>query len=236
MDKLSDIKLLNKGLIVFGARPGMGLTMTTLKLANQLAKAETVLFISYQHYQEKIDYFLRSQGTEKSAALHINTSLQFYDYNQNFYYSLKELIDKIRPSTIVIDDLDCMLGDDREIREEGDELISKLHQLCTQLSVRIILNVTISDKVEYRGGDKRPCLRDFTWSRNLMHEADEIYTLYRPEYYGMTQDENGEPLEGIMEIEMVKEKQCREKTYRISHEKEQIFLWTSSIENPSSIS
>ncbi|MBV6641043.1 MAG: hypothetical protein KI791_10000 [Cyclobacteriaceae bacterium] len=223
MTRLADISLADKGLILFGARPGMGLTRTVLKLANHLAESETVLFISYQTYERKLIKICEELNFQKQDILFFNTRLGFYDMLSDYKTSLNVEISRTNPRTVVIDDLDGLLGEnyDLDVSLRAD-LITGLQELAVDANIRIILNVTLSRKVEHRGGDHRPKLRDFTWCRDLVHVANEVYILYRPEYYGMRQDEHGNNLSGLMEINRVKESNCNEVTYNIACDKEHI--------------
>jgi replicative DNA helicase len=72
------------------------------------------------------------------------------------------------------------------------------------LSVPVIALSQLSRAVETRGGDKRPQLSDLRESGSIEQDADMVMFLYRPEYYGITQDENGMPTQGIGEIIIAK--------------------------------
>jgi replicative DNA helicase len=58
----------------------------------------------------------------------------------------------------------------------------------------------LSRAVETRGGDKRPQLSDLRESGSIEQDADMVMFLYRPEYYGITEDENGMPTAGTGEV------------------------------------
>ncbi|MEQ8878897.1 MAG: hypothetical protein RLQ12_04650 [Cyclobacteriaceae bacterium] len=223
MSRLADLPLADKGLIVFGARPGMGLTRTILKLSNHLAEDETALFISYQTYEERLIKILDELHFSKLNSLFLDTHLGFYDVLSTYLTALQETIAKSNPKTIVIDDLDSMLGENYGLGLPlREELITGLWEIAINANIRIILNVSLSAKIERRGDDHYPKLRDFTWCRGLVYTATEVYTLYRPEYYGMTQDEYGNSLSGQMEISRVKAQNCVETKYLIACDKEHI--------------
>ncbi|MBR9997797.1 MAG: DnaB-like helicase C-terminal domain-containing protein, partial [Cyclobacteriaceae bacterium] len=57
---------------------------------------------------------------------------------------------------------------------------------------------------ETRGGDKRPLLSDLRESGSIEQDADMVLFLYRPEYYGITEDENGISTKGFGEISIAK--------------------------------
>ena len=62
----------------------------------------------------------------------------------------------------------------------------------------------MSRAVETRGGDKRPQLSDLRESGSIEQDADIVMFLYRSEYYGLTQDENGMPTQGVAEVIIAK--------------------------------
>jgi replicative DNA helicase len=58
--------------------------------------------------------------------------------------------------------------------------------------------------VETRGGDKRPQLSDLRESGAIEQDADMVMFLYRPEYYGITEDEDGASTAGVGEVIIAK--------------------------------
>ena len=51
---------------------------------------------------------------------------------------------------------------------------------------------------------KKPILSDLKYNVNLQNTADKILMLYRPEYYGFLQDEEGNSNAGKLEVIIVK--------------------------------
>ena len=64
----------------------------------------------------------------------------------------------------------------------------------------------LSRSVEYRGGEKRPILSDLRESGSIEEFADKVFFIYRPEYYGLTIDEDGETTVNSVEIIIAKNK------------------------------
>ncbi|MFN5844552.1 MAG: DnaB-like helicase C-terminal domain-containing protein, partial [Flavobacteriia bacterium] len=62
----------------------------------------------------------------------------------------------------------------------------------------------LSRSVEQRGGDKRPVLSDLRESGAIEQDADIVSFIYRPEYYGFIQDEEGNSNQGVGEIIVAK--------------------------------
>lgn len=105
---------------------------------------------------------------------------------------------------VVIDYLQLMSGDisgQHGNREQEIAQISRsLKNLAKELNVPVLALSQLSRAVETRGGDKRPQLSDLRESGSIEQDADLVMFLYRPEYYGLTQDENGMPTTGIGEV------------------------------------
>ncbi|MFY7888257.1 MAG: replicative DNA helicase [Spirosomataceae bacterium] len=110
---------------------------------------------------------------------------------------------------IVIDYLQLMSGDSggkgTGNREQEIANISRsLKQLAKELDVPVIALSQLSRAVETRGGDKRPQLSDLRESGSIEQDADMVMFIYRPEYYGITQDESGNSVAGIGELIIAK--------------------------------
>jgi len=108
----------------------------------------------------------------------------------------------------VIDYLQLMQGDGGKgggNREQEIASISRaLKNLAKELNVPVIALSQLSRAVETRGGDKRPQLSDLRESGSIEQDADMVAFLYRPEYYGFTQDEAGNSVQGIGEVIVAK--------------------------------
>lgn len=111
---------------------------------------------------------------------------------------------------IVIDYLQLMSGDSKSggsggNREQEIASISRgLKKLAKELAVPVIALSQLSRAVETRGGDKRPQLSDLRESGAIEQDADMVMFLYRPEYYGITEDEDGHSTMGVGEVIIAK--------------------------------
>ncbi len=104
---------------------------------------------------------------------------------------------------VIIDYLQLMTGmqNDRQNREQEIAGISRgLKALAKELDVPVIALSQLSRAVEQRGGDKRPQLSDLRESGSIEQDADVVCFLYRPEYYKITTDEQGNSTEGVAEL------------------------------------
>jgi replicative DNA helicase len=112
---------------------------------------------------------------------------------------------------IIIDYLQLMSGDSSKggggggNREQEIASISRaLKNIAKELNVPVIALSQLSRAVETRGGDKRPQLSDLRESGSIEQDADMVMFLYRPEYYGITEDENGQSTKSVGEVIIAK--------------------------------
>ena len=108
---------------------------------------------------------------------------------------------------IIIDYLQLMTagsskGGNRE--QEISTISRSIKEIAKELNIPIIALSQLSRSVETRGGDKRPMLSDLRESGAIEQDADIVTFIYRPEYYGITQDEAGNNLNGTGEIIIAK--------------------------------
>jgi replicative DNA helicase len=106
---------------------------------------------------------------------------------------------------VIVDYLQLMRGDSAGNREQEIASISRaLKGIAKELSVPVLALSQLSRGVETRGGDKRPQLSDLRESGSIEQDADIVMFLYRPEYYKITQDEDGMPTQGMGEVIIAK--------------------------------
>ena len=90
-------------------------------------------------------------------------------------------------------------------REQEISTISRsIKEIAKELNVPMIALSQLSRSVEQRGGDKRPVLSDLRESGAIEQDADIVSFIYRPEYYGFLQDEDGNSNAGVGEIIIAK--------------------------------
>lgn len=123
---------------------------------------------------------------------------------------------------VIIDYLQLMTagikGGNRE--QEISTISRSIKEIAKELNVPIIALSQLSRSVETRGGDKRPMLSDLRESGAIEQDADMVCFIYRPEYYGLTEDENGMPTDGIGEIIVAKHRNGSLDTVRLKFVKE----------------
>jgi replicative DNA helicase len=110
---------------------------------------------------------------------------------------------------IIIDYLQLMRGDDANNkngnREQEVSYISRsLKALAKELDVPVIALAQLSRASEKRGVATIPMLSDLRESGSIEQDADMVMFIYRPEYYGITQFEDGSSTHGIAELHIAK--------------------------------
>ncbi len=106
---------------------------------------------------------------------------------------------------IIIDYLQLMTGGGDGSkggnREQEISAISRaLKGLAKELNVPVIALSQLSRAVETRGGSKKPQLSDLRESGAIEQDADIVSFIYRPEYYQIMEDENGNSTKGMAHI------------------------------------
>ena len=108
---------------------------------------------------------------------------------------------------IIIDYLQLMTGGGENNkggggnREQEISAISRaLKGLAKELNVPVIALSQLSRAVETRGGSKKPQLSDLRESGAIEQDADIVGFIYRPEYYQILEDEQGNSTKGMADI------------------------------------
>ena len=221
-------------LIIIAARPGMGKTGMVLSLALNAARdfGKPVAIFSLEMASTQLVQRLISMDASISSAklrsgkLHkdewrqlqetverLNTVPIFIDDTPAInIYELRAKCRRLKQQhdiqMVIIDYIQLMTGaqDNRNgNREQEIAGISRaLKALAKELNVPVIALAQLSRAVEVRGGMKRPQLSDLRESGSLEQDCDIVSFIYRPEYYQILEDENGQSLKGIAEIIIAK--------------------------------
>lgn len=215
-------------LIILAARPAMGKTAFALQLARNAAvinKTPVAIFSLEMSQEQLTDRLISSESGVFQDKLR-RRDLSEYDWLlMNKVISLTEApifiddtpglaIQSMRAKAlrmkeihniglIIIDYLQLMDGgkDQKGNREQEIGKISRgLKVIAKELNIPVIALSQLSRAVESRpGGGKRPMLSDLRESGSIEQDADQVVFLYRPEYYGITEDELGLSTVGLCE-------------------------------------
>jgi replicative DNA helicase len=123
---------------------------------------------------------------------------------------------------VIVDYLQLMTAgtDSRGSREQEVSAISRsLKAIAKELDVPIMALSQLNRSVESREG-KRPQLSDLRESGAIEQDADIVLFIHRPEYYGITDDDNGNSLRGVAEIIIAKHRNGATGDVHLSFRKE----------------
>lgn len=221
-------------MIVVAARPGMGKTAFVLSMARNMAVEFQipVAIFSLEMSSVQLVQRLIASETEIDAEKLRKGSLQDHEFHQLHQrisriaeapifiddtpgLSVFELRAKCRRlkaqhgiQMIIIDYLQLMtVGGDTKggNREQEISTISRsIKGIAKELDVPVIALSQLSRQVETRGGDKRPLLSDLRESGAIEQDADIVAFIYRPEYYNIDTDADGNPTQGTGTIIVAK--------------------------------
>ncbi len=220
-------------LIIFAARPGMGKTAFVLSAMRNAAVEfnRPIAFFSLEMASTQLVKRLISAEAEIESAKLKTGQLSEFEWSKFVNKTTKltdspifiddtpalsvlELRAKARRlkaqhniEMIIVDYLQLMTAGSKNSgnREQEIAMISRsLKQIAKELNVPVIALSQLSRAVEVRGGDKKPQLSDLRESGSIEQDADMVIFLYRPEYYGITEDESGNPVQGMGEVIIAK--------------------------------
>ncbi len=232
-------------LIILAARPGMGKTAFVLSMARNISIdfKKTVAVFSLEMSSLQLVTRLISSETELPAEKLKKGKLERYEWEQlNSKISKLTDADLIIDDTpaltifelrakcrrlkqdkkgvdlVVIDYLQLMAGsgDNKGNREQEISTISRsLKALAKELDIPIICLSQLNRSVETRGGNKKPILSDLRESGAIEQDADMVLFIYRPEYYKIDEDEEGNPTKGKAELIIAKHRNGALATVRL---------------------
>src|SRR5690554_1431606 len=220
-------------MIVLAARPGMGKTAFVLSMARNMAVDFNIPVAIFSLEMASIQLVnrlisgetgirgekLRRGNLEEHefAQLHArikklsNAPIYIDDTPSLSVFELRAKARRLKQKhdiqCIIIDYLQLMTagGDNQGNRVQEISMISRtIKTIAKELNIPIIALSQLSRAVETRGGDKKPMLSDLRESGAIEQDADIVSFIYRPEYYDITQDEEGNSTQGIGQIIIAK--------------------------------
>lgn len=221
---------LKVGLYIIAGRPSMGKTAYALYLtkciSGTLKENEYVLFVSLemsseqltmrlQQSESKIDGHKLDTGnlSDKQVELFHRASMEVSNLNikiddsagitsTELAIKAKNLMHKCTVKCIVIDYLQLLgygqKGLSRE--QEVSKIARHLKNLSKSMNIPVIALSQLSRAVESRGGSKEPQLSDLRDSGGIEEAADAVFFAFRPDYYGILEDSEGNKLKNDLFI------------------------------------
>ena len=120
--------------------------------------------------------------------------------------SIKYLINKIRQYVItkdvkfvLVDYLQLVKASGTSREQEVAQVARELKNIAKELNISVVALSQLSRNVDRRDG-KRPTLSDLRESGEIEQASDIVMLVYRPEYYGIEQDEEGNSTEGLVDL------------------------------------
>ena len=140
--------------------------------------------------------------------------------------SLNYLLNKIRKYVIVkkvkfflIDYLQLVKGVGSSREQEVAVVARELKNIAKELDVTIVALSQLSRAVERKDGC-RPSLSDLRESGEIEQASDIVMLVYRPEYYGIMTDDNGQSTEGLVDLIFAKGRNIGTGTLPLRFQKE----------------
>ncbi len=220
-------------LVIIAARPAMGKTALVLTMARNAAVdfAKPVAIFSLEMSSLQLVTRLIASESELSAEKLKKGTLEDYEFQQlndkiqklsaaplfiddtpglsvfELRAKARRLKEQHKIELIIVDYLQLMTagGEGKGNREQEIATISRsLKGLAKELEIPVIALSQLSRAVETRGGDKRPQLSDLRESGAIEQDADMVMFIHRPEYYGLTEDADGNDSRGMAELIIAK--------------------------------
>jgi replicative DNA helicase len=210
----------NGNLIVIAARPAMAKSVLALNNAKEAAKNKVpVAFFSLEMSsvelmqrlasdEADVDFDLVRRGkTNDADRAKINTALgkienlplYIDDTAQTTVLGIWNKATKIKSEyglgMIVVDYIQLIsapeMGNYADANSRVSHITRNLKLMAKELNVPVIALSQLSREVEKRGGQKRPILSDLRDSGSIEQDADVVVFPWRPAYYDITHDANG---------------------------------------------
>ena len=221
-------------MIVLASRPGMGKTAFVLTMARNIAVDHDIPVAVFSLEMSSVQLVQRLIAAETgiSSDKFRKGTLEDHEYQQLHdrigklskaplfiddtpglnVFELRAKCRRLKSThgidLVVIDYLQLMTssssgkGGNRE--QEISSISRSIKSIAKELDIPVIALSQLSRMVETRGGDKRPMLSDLRESGAIEQDADIVSFIYRPEYYGFTDHEEGLDTNGLAEFILAK--------------------------------
>ena len=232
LDKLLGGGMINSGLYLLAARPGMGKTTLALNIADRVAQVDPVLFVSLEMDDEQLTAKRISRETGISSEKLLMQPLNDREYAQvaaatsklstlSLYTNkapaatvgdISALARSIAGLRLVVVDYFGKIAPPAEFRRSGrveytTENSGALKDLARSLKIPVLALCQLNREVEARV-DKRPQLSDLRDTGALEQDADGVIFLYREDYYADPETVNPD-IPSMMEVNLAKNRHGR---------------------------
>lgn len=216
--------------IIVGARPSMGKTQLLINLSLHISKTIPVLYFTF----DLPEFLLTSRFISTISGVGISSILQhnlteeesrkldsvqqqlsrhkiFLNESCNNSMAIlraicQQQIQNNGVKVVIVDYLQMInLNASRNSRElEVSRISNELKSIAQEFNVCVIASSQLSRSSEYRKEGRHPQLSDLRESGSIEQNADKVLFIYRPEYYDIRADHDGNNLAGFTQIIVAK--------------------------------
>ena len=228
-------------LIIVAGRPGMGKTTEGIQFAyesavngkpavfftNEMSKVQVWQKLASIQTHVPVEKMRTGILTDQELSNINDAIMKYYDiqlFIESGYYNIYKLRNRLRVlkrkysiELSVIDYLGiCNTGK----KQEPTTMAAEVARECKKMSSENDCNVTtialsqLNREVEKRPS-KKPQLSDLKQTGEIEEAADMVIFMYRPEYYGITKDEEERDLKGIGYLQIEKHRHGRLKAIEV---------------------
>ncbi|MDR1860331.1 MAG: replicative DNA helicase [Bacteroidales bacterium] len=243
MGKTAFVLSMARNMAINNKRPValFSLEMSSVQLVNRLVVAETELpatrIKTGKLAQHEWELFLSRTKVFETAPIYIDDTPALSVFE--FRAKCRRLKAKYNIEAVIVDYLQLMTaGADSPrsfgSREQEVSLISRtLKAIAKELNIPVIALSQLSRASESNDG-KRPQLSNLRESGAIEQDADIVLFIHRPEYYNITQDQQGNSLIGIAEIIIAKHRNGSVADIQLSFKKELVKFTNLEADMPTS--
>lgn len=192
----------------------MSKTQVMYRIASQITGLDLELLMNKKLDEQQLVLLNKALGEIRMLKIFIDDTpaLSVYEFRSK----CKRLKERYNVEVAYIDYLQLMtlgsaskkLSNNRE--QEISQISRTVKQTAKELEIPVIALCQLSRALESRGkNDRRPLLSDLRESGSLEQDADVVAFIYRPEYYGIDENANGETTSGYAEFIVAKHRNGR---------------------------
>jgi len=211
-------------LIIVGGASSMGKTSFAVTTAFNAARAKNPIAIfsyemsSIQLLQRMVSiqsgvssHWLRKGALDEQEIKKVNKAVGYIENlpliiddcnNTDLSYLLSKIKQYVHTNKIklVLVDYLQLVTCKRSSREQEVSAVARaLKNLAKELDIAIIALSQLNRGVSFRA-DSKPTMSDLRESGEIEQAADIVALIYRPEYYGLHEDETGNPTKGLAKV------------------------------------